>query len=562
MLVELMVENYAVIERLRVRFHPGFNVLSGETGSGKSIVVGALGLLFGGRASAELIRTGCERARVAGIFDFGAAASVRQTLEALGIALEDGELLLEREILANGKSRAFASSRPITASALRSLAPLLGDIHGQHEQQRLFEKAEQLAILDAFAGLEETLAKVHDLYECWRAAAVELEALDRGEQERLRLTDLWAYQAREIEAAAPKPGEDEALEQERRLLQNATRLQENAGVAFEALYEAPGSALAMLRQARKRVEELARIDPAMVRLVESLDSAETVLDDVSLALRDYLARLESDPARLDFVESRLASLERLKRKYGPTLADVMAFHENLRRQLESSENAEARRAALGKKLDEAAAAYLEAAQRLSELRREAARRLEKNVEQELACLAMERSRFRVAFASRPWSREGVDDVEFLISPNPGEQLRPLDKIASGGELSRVALALKTCAVKAGTRETAAQRTLVFDEVDAGIGGRAAEDVGRRLKQIAAANQVLCVTHLAQIAGFADHHYAVEKRQLKGRTTAVIRELDQEERTREIGRMLSGAQVTPEALKHAAQLLKLGACGGG
>jgi len=551
-----MVENLAVIERLRVRFHSGFHVLSGETGSGKSIVVDALGLLFGGRASAEMVRTGCEKARVSGIFELPDDAAARKRLESLGVPIEEGEILLEREILANGKSRAFAASRPVTAGLLRDLAPVLGDIHGQHDQQRLFDRAEQLEMLDEFARSQREPAG--RLFESWRASREELDTLDQTEQERLRLADLWSYQAREIEGVSPKAGEDESLGHERKLLQNVTRLEENASGAYEALYDSPSSALVQIRQAHKRVDELSRIDAELAPLGETLSSVEALLQDVSYTLRDYLGGLEADPARLDQVESRLEALARLKRKYGDTLPAVLEFYETTRQKLDSAESAEARRVELKARVDQAAADYKAAAQKLSEARREAAARLEKRVEQELGGLAMDRTRFRIAFSEGPWAGNGFDAIEFLIAPNLGEEPRALDRIASGGELSRVALALKACITSSG-KASSARRTLVFDEVDAGIGGRAAETVGRRLKQIAASNQVLCVTHLAQIAGFADHHYTVEKRESQGRTVAAIEELEGEARTREISRMLSG-QVTPEALKHAEQLIRQGASG--
>jgi DNA repair protein RecN (Recombination protein N) len=311
-----------------------------------------------------------------------------------------------------------------------------------------------------------------------------------------------------------------------------------------------------MQRARKRVEELSKIDPATAKWIESMASAEALVAEVSHTLREYLGRLEADPARLDQVESRLAALEKLKRKYGDTLAEVVAFYDATRRQLDSAETAESRRGELKKNVDRAAADFQESAGRLSQLRKEAAARLEKKVERELATLAMDRTRFRVAFQDAPWTESGFDAVEFLIAPNAGEEPRPLDRIASGGELSRAALALKACTVGAASPSRPGQRTLVFDEVDAGIGGRAAESVGRRLKTISSSNQVLCVTHLAQIAGFADHHFSVEKCEIKGRTCASIEELQGESRTREIGRMLSG-QVTPEALKHAEQLIRLG-----
>jgi DNA repair protein RecN (Recombination protein N) len=555
-LVELVVENYAVIERLRVRFHDGLNLLTGETGSGKSIVVDALGLLLGGRASPEMIRTGAERARVSGIFELPDSAALAALLEEAGIEREDRELIVEREILAGGKSRAFAGSRPVTAALLRELAPHLGDIHGQHDQQRLFDAASQLEMLDAFARNQEALAAVEDLYRRWRECARQLEELDRREQENLRLADLWSFQRREIEAAQLKPGEDAALEAEKRVLANVARLQELAGAAYESLYDSEGSASARLKQATRRLEELAHIDAALDEARAALQPAGIAIEEAAFALREYLGRLEADPARLEQVESRLAGIEKLKRKYGATVAEILAFLEEVRVRLGAVENAGERRAALEKERAGVAAAYQAAAGRLTAARIEAARKLEKRVEAELASLAMERTTFRVRLEREAWSATGTDRTEFLVSTSAGADPRPLEKVASGGEISRIALALKTCVAAAGhARPRGAPRTLVFDEVDAGIGGAAAETVGRRLKQLAASSQVLCVTHLPQIAAFADHHYLVEKREVRGRAVAGIEELAGEARTREIGRMLSGQRVTPEALKHAEKLIR-------
>jgi DNA repair protein RecN (Recombination protein N) len=565
MLVELVVENYAVIERLRVRFHPGLNLLTGETGSGKSIVVDALGLLLGGRAAGDMVRTGAERARISGIFETGVSRRLRQVLEAAGVEIEDGELLIEREILAGGKSRAFAGSRPVTASLLRELAPHLGDIHGQHEQQRLFDAAAQIEMLDAFAGAADLIEEVEDIYRRWRACRIELDELERNEQEKLRLADLWGFQRREIEETAPQPGEDADLETERRRLLNFARLEENAGAAYEALYDSPESAIARMRHAARRLDELARIDPSLAALGESLKSAEFAVEEASYSLRDYLSHLEGSPARLEEVEARLAALEKLKRKYGQTTEQVLAYLEEVRRQLDALENTESRRTGLNDELRNLAAAYEAAAARLSDRRKDAARKLEKRVETELSSLAMERTAFRVRIGPSAWSERGVDEVCFLVSPNVGEEPRALEKVASGGEISRIALALKTCVAFGGgaaktSRGEGAPRTLVFDEVDAGISGRAAEVVGRRLKDLAASSQVLCVTHLPQIAAFADHHYYVEKKEANGRTVATILELTGDSRTREVGRMLSGEKLTPEALKHAQKLIQAGSAG--
>jgi DNA repair protein RecN (Recombination protein N) len=555
MLVELMVENYAVVERLRVRFGAGLNLLTGETGSGKSIVVDSLGLVFGGRASADLIRAGSDRARVCGIFEAPTTRAFRQLLETNGLEAEDGELLIEREVLSSGKSRAFAGGRPVTAALLRDLAPHLGDIHGQHEQQQLFHSANQREILDTFAGAAAALEETSRVFREWRAASNELAELERGDQEKLRLADLWRFQKSEIEGARLKEGEEEQLESERRVLSNVARLQEHAAAAYDALYDAPGAALAQLKQAGRRLEEICRIDPELQPALNALAPAGVAVEEASHELRRYLGRLEADPARLDAVESRLAEIGKLKRKYGASAAEILAFLGGVSEKLAAIDNADERRARLQTAQAGLARQYEEAAARLSDTRRQAAARLEKKVQKELAELGMERCVFRVQFSETEWGEHGRDHIVFLMAANAGEEPRPIDRIASGGEISRLALALKTCA---GTRPGGVARTLVFDEVDSGIGGATADAVGRRLKRLSAGEQVICVTHLAQIAGFADVHFKVEKRELKGRTVASMEELTPDARTREVGRMLSGQRVTEEALKQAEQLIRAGA----
>ena len=553
MLVELIVENYAVVEQARIRFQRGLNILTGETGSGKSIVVDSLALLLGARASAEMIRSGQTKARVAGIFALESRDRLSSLLAEAGIEHDsDDELIVEREVSSNGKSRAFVANRPVTTAFLRQLAPILGDIHGQNEQQSLFSTQAQREILDEYAHAANTLAVVANLYSQWRSLGEKLNELNRDEQERLRLLDLWKFQAKEIESVSPKAGEDAALEVDRKVLQNVTRLQESAIAAFAILYESPDSATTQLGLAIKRVEELTRIDASMSETGAALKQASVLLNEASYSLRDYLGRLEGDPARLEDIESRLAALDRLKRKYGRTLEEVLAFYADVSKRADELENAAGHQAALEKQRAELAGQYEKKAAELTNLRTHAAAKLSKQVEVELKALAMAGTQFQIVIRQGTWSASGVDEIAFLVSPNRGEELKPLEKIASGGELSRIALALKTALGDAD--EHSGTPTLVFDEVDAGVGGAAAAAVGKRLKALSRSNQVICVTHLAQIAGFADHHYAVAKRERKGRVTTEVVELPREERAREIGRMLSGEHITPEALKQAEQLM--------
>ncbi len=557
MLVELIVENYAVVEQARIRFQEGLNVLTGETGSGKSLVVDSLGLLLGARASIETIRSGETRARVSGIFALEFTEELNSLLTGAGIEHNgDEELIVEREVAANGKSRAFVANRPVTTALLRQLAPVLGDIHGQNEQQQLFSMQVQRETLDGYARAGELRKQVASVFRAWYETGQKLDELNKNEQETLRLLDLWTFQRKEIDSVQPKAGEDTELETERKILLNVTRLQESAAAAFSLLYEAPDSGITQLRQAMKRMEELLRVDESLSETAASLKQAAVLAEDASYALRDYLGRLEGDPARLEDVESRLAALDRLKRKYGQTLEQVMEFRDDVAQRADEVENASEHRSSLEKERAALAEQYERLAGELTRLRTAAGSRLSKQVEAELKGLAMPGTQFRVAVTCGAWTAAGVDEIAFLVSTNRGEEPKPLAQIASGGELSRIALALKTAMGE--TDRHPGIPTLVFDEVDAGVGGAAAAAVGKRLKALSTRNQVICVTHLAQIAGFADHHYAVAKRERKGRVTTEIVELGREERAREIGRMLSGEHITAEALKQAEQLIQAGA----
>jgi DNA repair protein RecN (Recombination protein N) len=556
MLLELIVENYAVVEQARMRFHEGLNILTGETGSGKSIVVDSVSLLLGARASAEMVRSGQARARISGIFSLQGTAGIAGLLSESGVELDgEEELIVEREVMANGKSRAFVANKPVTTAFLRQLAPVLGDIHGQNEQQLLFTVSAQRQLLDEYARTEGLRGHVAQAFGKWRDLGVKLEELDRNEQEKLRLLDLWSFQRKEIESAQPRTGEDTQLEGERKILQNVTKLQESAAAAFTALYESAESATTQLRAALKRLEELVRIDASLAETAANLKQATVQVDEAAYTLRDYLGKLEGDPARLDSIESRLEALDKLKRKYGRTVEEILAFHADVAKRIDEVENASAHRAQLEKQRAEAAQQYEKLANDLSVKRLAAAAALSKQVESELKSLMMGGTRFQIAATKGPWTANGFDEIEFLVSPNKGEELKALEKIASGGELSRIALALKTAAGDSGRRQGIPM--LVFDEVDAGVGGAAAAAVGKRLKLLAKANQVICVTHLAQIAGFADHHFSVAKSEKKGRVATEIEELSQAERAREIGRMLSGENITPEALKQAEQLIRAG-----
>ena len=485
------------------------------------------------------------------MFEIGAAAG--RVLEQAGFDAAEMELLLDREIQANGKSRVYVNHRPATVALLKELAPHLGDIHGQHDQQLLFEGAAQLGMLDSFAQVATERAKVRELYAAWKRATDEIAELESADQEKLRMLDLWQFQRSEIEGADLRSGEDVELEAERRVQQNAGRLLETAAAAFDALYESPESALTVVKSVARKLDDLAKIDGQMGAMRQALEPALIAIQDVSYSLRDYLGQVEANPARLEEIETRLAALDKLKRKYGGSVDAILSFLEDVARKIAEVETAGERLENLQRERKKLAAEYEQAAAGLTAGRKAAALQLAARVEEELKPLAMERAVFRIQMEAAAWSETGADRVEFLVSPNAGEEPKPLERVASGGELSRIALALKTCLVGPKPDAGASPRTLVFDEIDSGIGGRAAEGVARRLKALAAENQVLCVTHLAQIACFADHHYRVGKFERAGRTVAEIEELDAAGSTEEIGRMLSGQTLTPEALRHAAEL---------
>ncbi|HEY6339124.1 MAG TPA: DNA repair protein RecN [Candidatus Sulfotelmatobacter sp.] len=580
MLIELRLENYAVIDNVAVAFAPGLNLLTGETGAGKSILIDALALLLGEKASTEVIRAGAERAVISAVFDSepSSEAALTRILKTNGLdESDDASLILRREIAGGGKGRVFVNNQPATVAVLRQFAPNLAIIHAQNESMLSFDGPARLALLDTFAGNQ--LEPVGAAFSAWKQIRVRIEDLERGEQDRLRLVDLWTFQKREIEAAKLQPGEDDQLETQKRVLANAEKIYNAAMNAFDLLYEGNASTSSSLRAAQKQVEELSRFEPKFQEALSAIEAARISVEDVGATLRDYAGGIQASPEHLAEVEDRLALLDRLKRKYGPTLPDVIQFGAEAARQLEEVENKDETLRRLRAELAQAATEYLRAARVLAKRRAESARKLEKLVESEINDLAM-KSTFGIQITSSEeegnWTASGIDQVVYMISTNPGEPLRQLEHIASGGELSRVMLALKASVESGAAGEQrgraalqgrgsatkprgalvpASQRTLVFDEIDTGIGGRAAESVGKKLKALARSNQVLCVTHLPQIATFADHHYVIEKKESAGRTHTTIRAVTGDQRTEEVARMLSGAKLTETSRRHAEQMIK-------
>jgi DNA repair protein RecN (Recombination protein N) len=561
MLLELRAENYAVIDRAVATFGLGLNLLTGETGAGKSILIDALALLLGGKASPDVVRHGADKAVVGCVFELtpGAAA----ILEANGIDSESDHILLRREIVANGKGRVFVNNQPATVGVLRQLAPELALVHSQGETLGSFDQAQQRSLLDRFGGLNTE--DVAEAFAAWRTTTDKLEELQSAEQDRLRMADLWRFQSREIDQAAlTAEDEDVQLEAEKRVLGNAEKLYTAAMSAHELLYESENSAETALGAALKHLEELARYDARFQEPSQQLAAAKAIVEDVDAEVRDFADNVHAAPGRLEEIEDRLAALDRLKRKYGQTLTEVIAFGADAARQLAEVENRDALLVELKAKEEQDAAAYRLAAARLTASRWDAAKRLEKLAEAQINDLAMS-TRFHIEVkaekAPENWTAHGWDQVECLIATNAGEPLKPLHEIASGGEMSRVMLALKVTVEEAASggagrkKKSVLPRTLVFDEIDIGIGGRAAEAVGRKLKTLSKGQQVLCITHLPQIAAFGDQHFLIEKTEKRGRTQTEVRRMEDSERTQEIARMLSGAKLTETSLKHAAHLLE-------
>lgn len=563
MLLELRAENYAVIDHAIAGFGPGLNLLTGETGAGKSILVDALALLMGQKASTDMIRHGAERAVLSCVFE--STPGAERILEANGVDTEGAVIILRREILENGKGRVFINNQPATVAALRQLGPELALIHAQSETLTGFDQAQQRGLLDRFGGLPSDA--VAEAYAQWRRLLDRLTELERDEQDRLRLADLWSFQAREIQSAELRDGEDESLETEKRVLANAEKLYAAAMSANGVLYEESGSAESALVAAQRHLEELTRYDTRFAEAVQQIASARAAVEDVSATLRDYADGIDASPERLAEIEDRLALLDRLKRKYGASLAEVIAFGEEAAARLEEIENHDEVLRLLRAELGAAAEQYQAAARALTAERTTAARKLEKLAEAQINDLAM-KARFSVVVTpdeSHPaWTAHGWDTIECRIATNAGEPMKSLDEIASGGEMSRVLLALKVSVEEGANRgrqkKVQVPRTLVFDEIDIGIGGRAAEAVGRKLQALSRAQQVLCVTHLPQIAAFADQHFLIEKREKQNSTHTSVRLLSSAERAEEIARMISGATVTDTSLRHAEQMLKASATG--
>ena len=557
MLRVLRIENLAVVASAEIEFGPGLNLLTGETGAGKSIVVDALGLVCGERADGDLVRTGEEKGTIEAIFDVPRDFD----FAALGLGIEDadGEVAIRREILATGRSRAMINGVTVSLAGLKSVGQELVQIHGQHQHHALLNADFHLSFLDMFAGLQPKADRVRSLFTEAQAADAALRDFREKARQFGREREALRFQVDEIRRASLRPGEEEELREERFRLRNSERLGELTTEASALLDgsddDTENSLLSRMRSLGKRIDEIGRLDPSAVRETASRHAEVlATLNDWSAELAEYISSLEAQPGRIDEVESRLSNLERLKKKYGSSIHEILTFFTESEARLAAIEDPEAEETRLFGIASAAWSAYATVAGALSKERRSVASKLQKAVAKELGDLAMAQCRFEVRFEPRAlaaavdWKSQGLETGEFFLSANPGEELKPLKSVASGGELSRALLALQSLL------NAHPSGAVVFDEVDAGIGGAVAEAVGRRLARVARERQVLCVTHLAQVSAFADRHYVVEKRVVRGRTITEVREVSGRDRVREVARMLAGEVVTGTAEKNAEELI--------
>lgn len=554
MLRELTIRNLAVIEHISVVFHAGFHVLTGETGAGKSIVIDALALTAGGRSSSDMIRHGCDRADIEALFDLPRQHPVWGTLQRLGIEADSEEtLIIRRELLSHGKSSARINGQGVTLTMLREIGEHLVNIHGQHEHQSLLRTEKHLEWLDSFAGeeIQQEKSTYRKCYLQYQAISRERRELEEKSRIGMQMLDLYRFQVEEIEAAKLKPGEDESLDDERRKLSHAEKLMDAVTEAYDHLYGTKG--LVALSRALTRLQDIVKVDPDQLQpLVEQLQSAYYGVEDSAFQLRDYKENIEFNPQRLAQIEQRLDVLHSLKRKYGETTEDILNYHLKIKTEADQLENRDELLKELAEQEETLHKELQVQAENLSAIRRAASRILAKQIEQELAHLQMERSVFEVKLDTASFTISGADTAEFVLSTNPGEPPKPLAKIASGGEMSRVMLALK--AIFSRIDEIP---VLVFDEVDTGVSGRAAQAVAEKLSLLSKHCQVFAITHLPQVACMADHQYEILKQITHGdRTQTSVTELVEAQRVEELARMLGGVEVTEKTRHHAQEMLSL------
>ncbi len=560
----LDIRDFALVDHVTLEFRKGLSMLTGETGSGKSIIVDAVGLLLGSKAYSEMIRTGFNKAIITGLFEVFQEDGLRQIFKEAGLDFNPKEIFVRREVIQNGRGRAFINSQMVPVTFLRKISKYLVDIHGQSEQQSLFNNDSQLMFLDRCANNEDIVTEVEGLHGEIRKLEEKMGKLKINEEERIRTIELLSFQLNEIEKVGlSSEAEEDDLQKERHLLSHSDRLFQASHQAYELLYETENSAGRLLKQVAGWLEELQEIDKSCQDLKNQFQEASITIEDIALSLRKYSTRIEVNPERLDWIEERLNDIERLKRKYGSSVKEVKVYAEKIKHGIVVLKDSDQSLETMQQDRTLLLGEYLKKAKILSRLRKTASQKLQQSMQNELSHLAMGKTLFQIKFLSILNRGEedsavehfplgtgrGIDVVEFMISSNLGEDLKALIKVASGGEMSRIMLALKTiCTVDSHGK------TLVFDEVDAGIGGEVADAVGKKLQKISKSNQVLCVTHLPQIASYADNHFHVEKIVKAGRTLTQVVELTQEHRIHEIARMISGKKLTGNVLKHAAELL--------
>lgn len=557
MLTLLKIKNIALIDELAIEFGGGLNLLTGETGSGKSIIVDSLGALTGDRVSNDLIKEGSSSATIEGLFNVVVDTELRSILDESGIEIEaaaENDIIVRRELSAAGKNRVFINGQLVTQGYLKRVGSHLVDIHGQGEQAGLYDVESHIEMLDEFSGVDAAKEKVATAFHNWSAVRSQLSSLEKDTAEKLQLLDILRFQVSEIQAANLQPDEETLLEEEKRRLSNVEKLTSLSSDAFALLYDNAESTAVTLEKAQRKVTELADFESRFGEYSESIATARAVIEDLAFAVRDFRNHLEFSPERLNEIENRLAEILRLKRKYGDSVEAVLEHLRVSDERLQNIETAEFREEELQKQLADLRGEYVKAALELHDKRKASAAKFEKQVEQNLQAVALEKARFEVRIDASEdddasFTPNGFDRVEFYFSANPGESPKPLAKVASGGEASRLMLVIKTTIKASGP-----QKTAVFDEVDVGIGGRVAEAVGRKLKDLSATQQVLCVTHQPQIASLADRHFTVEKQVVAGRTIVNARELSESEKVEEIARMLAGSEITDAARENARSML--------
>lgn len=564
MLKDLRIKNYALVEDLDIEFYPGLNVLTGATGAGKSIIVGAVNLVLGERATTEMVRTGAEEAIIEGIFEIGSKDLIQKLLASLGILLDENILIIRREVSSKGASKCFVNDKQVTLANLKLIGDRLADLHGQHQHQSLLNISNHLEYLDNFGDSNQLKEEVSQIYFQLRSKIKELDEIQKSEKENQEKKQLYSFQVNEIERANLSLGEDEKLLEGKKILENIEILHQILSSAYKELYDSENSVSQRLSFSKKELDKASQIDSKFKDYTKALETSLIQISDISRFFEKYLNNLEFDPQRLEEIRERFNLINSLKKKYGSEISEIFKYAEELLKKLDLFENLDEKIESLNKEIEILAETLKKNVLLLSDKRKEKGEELAKKIKKELSFLGMEKTEFGVKILYREdengllrmddkkyyVDEKGIDNIEFFVSPNPGEELKPLAKIASGGEISRIMLGLKSILAKSDRIPT-----MIFDEVDVGIGGEVADSVGKRLKSLSSNHQIICITHLQQIASQAFHHFKVFKETEKQRTVTKIKELNEKERVKEIARMISGEKISELTLKHAKEMIK-------